>query len=129
MVDALTAVAIAGIAAAFSLQLLARCASDIRQAHSRIAATRLAERLYEEARLEGEAELLQPTRGREGGLDWARTAKPLRERRPGMETEIPPVQLTLAVSQKGRAVFSLEAIVQPAGGDGTSAVATPSPKS
>jgi len=129
MVDALTAVAIAGIAAAFSLQLLARSASDIRQAHSRIAATRLAEQLYEEARFEGAQQLLEPRHGREGGLDWVRTAMPLRDKRPGMDAEIPPVTVAFAISQSGRAVLALEAIVQPNGAGATRAAATRSPKS
>lgn len=131
MVDALTAVAISALAAAFALQLLARCASDIRVAHSRMAATRLAEQLYEEARVQRADELLKLTNGRQGGLAWTRTASPTREGRPGVTREAIPLRVIITVTENGVKRLSLEAIVQPApaAADATEAAASRSRKS
>ena len=131
MVDALTAVAISALAAAFALQLLARCASDIRAAHSRLAAARLAEQLYEEARGQRADQLLKSVGGRQGGLAWTRTAALSREERPGMAGEAVPLQVVISVTDRGVKRLALEAVVLPAPSDAaaTEAAASRSRKS
>jgi Tfp pilus assembly protein PilV len=114
MVDALTAVAISAVAATFALQLLARCAADIRTARAQLAATQLAERLYEEARVESSRSLLGARQGRDGGLTWTRDATLTREPRPGVANETVPVQLKLVISDRDKTRLTVEAILQPA---------------
>lgn len=127
MADALAAAAVSAIAAAFSLQLLAKCAGDIRRARTDIEATRLEERLYEEARLEDASELVSSQEGRAGALQWRRTGVLIRQPVGNLTDEVIPVRLRLEIVAGARTVTDLEAVVLPAAATGRAG--SPSPKS
>lgn len=115
MADALAATAISAVAAAFALQLFARCAGDIRRAQSQLAAIRLADRLYEEARVTSREQLLSRTEGAEGRFRWTRVGEVVREEREGTAPAA-PIRLRVVVKAfAGETRLDLETIILPSG--------------